>query len=371
MPTLGIFGGDEVAKMLVQAASTLNIDTLIFARHAAAPALKVSPQHLIGQWDDEAALVQFAQRCDVITCESRAVGANALAKIEAMGTTVFPSSATLVQAGDLLDQKRHLEGAGIDLPRYKKILVGSDVLEASVEFGFPLLLKARTDSDKRALIRRAHDIEPALQMLEGHALIAEALTNFVRELVVTITRNSAGEVRNYPVVEMTRHNQRPHIIKCPAAIDESTAYLATEMAIKAVQAVGGVGTFGIELFEMPDNQVVFNELFAHPHAAGHYTIEGVITSQFENHVRAVMGLPLGDVAQIAPAAAMVTLIGEQTGTPNDNPLQEALAVGGTHCHIYGKAQVVPGELMGHITALGYNADGAEKVARLALSKVRL
>lgn len=371
MPTLGIFGGGEVAKMLAQAASTLNIDTLIFAQSADAPALKVSPQHIIGQWDDEALLTEFAERCDVVTIEDAAVPAAILEKVDLLGASVYPNAATITQVGDLLDQKRNLQQAGIDLPRYKKILVGSDVLEASVEFGFPLMLKASTDSRKRALIRRAHDIEPALQMLDGYALIAEELTNFVRELVVTITRNSVGEIRNYPVVEMTRHNQRPHIIKCPAAIDESAAYIATDMAIKAVQAIKGVGTFGIELFEMPDNQVLFNELFPYPHPAGHYTIEGVITSQFENHVRAVMGLPLGDVAQIAPAVSTVTIIGEQAGEANDNPLQEALSVGGTHFHIYGKSHVAPNEFMGHITALGYNTDGAEKVARLALSKVRL
>ena len=125
------------------------------------------------------------------------------------------------------------------------------------------------------------------------------------------------------------------------------------------------------MFEVADGQVLFNEIAPRPHNSGHYTIEGTITSQFENHVRAILGYPLGDVAQIAPATAMINILGERKGTPNPDPLKEMLAVGGTHVHLYGKDEVRPGRKMGHITVLGYNTDGAEKVARLALSKLNL
>jgi 5-(carboxyamino)imidazole ribonucleotide synthase len=143
------------------------------------------------------------------------------------------------------------------------------------------------------------------------------------------------------------------------------------MAVKAVEAIDGVGTFGVELFELPDNQVIYNEIAPRPHNSGHYTIEGTITSQFENHVRAVLGYPLGDIAQIAPATVMINILGERNGTPNPDALKEMLQVGGTHVHLYGKSEVRVGRKMGHITVLGYNTDGAEKVARLALSKLIL
>src|SRR5690606_16721477 len=129
--------------------------------------------------------------------------------------------------------------------------------------------------------------------------------------------------------------------------------------------------FGVEIFEIANNQILFNEIAPRPHNSGHYTIEGTITSQFENHVRAILGYPLGDVAQIAPATAMINILGERKGTPNLESLGEVLRIGGTHLHLYGKDEVRVGRKMGHITVLGYNTDGAEKVARLALSKLNL
>ena len=253
-------------------------------------------------------------------------------------------------------------------------MVGSDILEASGEFGFPLVLKQRTggyDGYGNEFIRRAHDIEPALQKLDGAQLLVEEMVNFVRELAVMVVRGRDGTIRTYPVVETIQKNHICHIVRCPAGIEESTAALATDMAVNAVEAIDGVGVFGVEMFELPGNQVLFNEIAPRPHNSGHYTIEGTITSQFENHVRAVLGWPPGDVAQIAPATVMINILGERQGMPNPNALQEALSVGGTHIHLYGKSQVRPGRKMGHITALGYSTEGAERVVRLALSKINL
>jgi 5-(carboxyamino)imidazole ribonucleotide synthase len=197
------------------------------------------------------------------------------------------------------------------------------------------------------------------------------MVNFVRELAVIVTRGKDGDIRAYPVVETIQKNHICHIVRCPASIEESTAAIATEMAVKAVEAIDGVGTFGVELFELPNNQVIHNEIAPRPHNSGHYTIEGIITSQFENHVRAILGWHLGDVAQIAPATSMINILGERNGEPNPDALEEVMQVGGIHVHLYGKSEVRVGRKMGHITVLGYNTDGAEKVARLALSKLKL
>jgi len=374
MPVIGIFGGRQIAKMTAQAASTLNVDTVIFAQEQSAPALKVTPLHLIGRWDDETLLQQFANMCDVITIETDLVPIDILRHIERLGTPVYPTSQTLGSVRDKLRQKRHMQQSGIDVPRYKKVMVGSDVLEASAELGFPLMLKARTGSGDglgNIFIRRAHDIEPALEKLQGRELMAEAMVNFVRELVVLVGRGQNGDVRTYPVVETIHRHDVLHIVRCPAAIEESTAHLATQMAVNAVKAINGVGILGVELFEIANNQVLLNEITPHPHNAGHFTIEGIITSQFENHVRALLNWPLGDVAQIAPATAMINILGERQGQANLNPLGDVLQVGGIHVHLYGKSEVRVNRKMGHITVLGYNTDGAEKVARLALSKLNL
>jgi len=374
MPKLGIFGGGQLAKMTAQAASVLDIETVIFATKENEPALKIAPQHLIGNWDNEDLLRQFAEMCDVVTLESEFVPVEILRKVEAFGTPVYASADTIEQVRDKLVQKRRMQQAGIDVPRFRPVLVGSDILEASAEFGFPLILKARTlgyDGYGNVLIKRAHDIEPALQKLTGRELMVEEMIPFVRELAVIVTRGLDGDYRTYPVVETIQQNHVCHVVRCPAAIDESTAHLATEMAVKAVQAIDGIGTFGVELFEMPDNQVIYNEIAPRPHNSGHYTIEGIITSQFENHIRAVLGWPLGDVAQIAPATVMINILGDRTATPRPDALKEMLAIGGTHVHLYGKSEIRPGRKMGHITVLGYSTDGAEKVARLALSKLLL
>ncbi len=193
----------------------------------------------------------------------------------------------------------------------------------------------------------------------------------MRELAVIVARGQDGSVRAYPVVETIQKNNVCHIVRCPAAIEEDVARLANDMAIQAVEAIDGVGVFGVEMFEIANNQILFNEIAPRPHNSGHYTIEGTITSQFENHVRAILGYPLGDVAQIAPATAMINILGERKGEPNLESLGEVLRIGGTHLHLYGKDEVCVGRKMGHITVLGYNTDGAEKVARLALSKLNL
>ncbi|MEM9951134.1 MAG: 5-(carboxyamino)imidazole ribonucleotide synthase [Chloroflexota bacterium] len=374
MTRIGIFGGGQLAKMTAQAASTLNVETLIFANKPSDPALNVTPHHLIGAWDDEALLKQFAQSVDVVTLESEFVPVDLLKQVEAYGTPVYASSETVEQVRDKLVQKRRMQSAGIDVPRFKKVMVGSDILEASTEFGFPVMLKTRTlgyDGYGNRLIRRAHDIEPALQHFEGRELMVEEMVNFVRELAVIVARGIDGSLRTYPVVETIQKNNVCHIVRCPAAIEEDVARLTNDMAIEAVKAIDGVGVFGVEMFEVADGQVLFNEIAPRPHNSGHYTIEGTITSQFENHVRAILGYPLGDVAQIAPATAMINILGERKGTPNSDALKEALQVGGIHVHLYGKDEVRVGRKMGHITVLGYNTDGAEKVARLALSKLNL
>lgn len=374
MTKIGIFGGGQLAKMTAQAASALNVETLIFANKSNEPALSVTPHQLIGAWDDEDLLKTFAQSVDVVTLESEFVPVDILQKVESYGTPVYASSETVAQVRDKLLQKRRMQQAGIDVPRFKNVMVGSDILEASTEFGFPVMLKTRTlgyDGYGNLVIRRAHDIEPALQKFEGRELMVEEMVNFVRELAVIVARGRDGSVRAYPVVETIQKNNVCHIVRCPAGIEEDVARLANDMAIQAVEAIDGVGVFGVEMFEIANNQILFNEIAPRPHNSGHYTIEGTITSQFENHVRAILGYPLGDVAQIAPATAMINILGERKGEPNLDQLGEVLRIGGAHLHLYGKDEVRVGRKMGHITVLGYNTDGAEKVARLALSKLNL
>ena len=374
MTRLGILGGGQLAKMTAQAAAKLDIDVVIFARREDEPALKVTPFQVIGDWEDDDKLRQFASQCDVVTLESEFVDASILRKIESYGVKVYPTSDTIAQVQDKYDQKRLMQSVGLEVPRFRKVSVATDVLDAAAEFGFPVIVKARRDGYDgygNALVQRAHDIQPALEKLQGRELMVEEVVLFVRELAVMVARDANGDIRDYPVVETIQKNGICHIVRCPAPIEESSALPAIDMAKRAVEAISGVGVFGVELFELADSTIVYNEIAPRPHNSGHYTIEGTITSQFENHVRAVMGYPLGDVAQIAPATAMINILGERNGTPNADALKQVLTTGGAHVHLYGKREVRVGRKMGHITVLGYSVDGAEKVARLALSRLNL
>lgn len=374
MARLGILGGGQLAKMTVQAASALDIEVVVFARRDDDPALKIAPLRVIGEWADEATLRQFADQCDVVTLESEFVDVAVLETLEAWGKRVYPTSQTVRMVQDKYEQKRTMQSFGIEVPRFRRVSVPTDVLDASAEFGFPVIVKARRDGYDgygNALVQRAHDIPAALEKLANRDLMVEAVVPFVRELAVMVVRDASGDMRDYPVVETIQKNGICHIVRCPAPTEETVALRAIEMAKRAVETIEGVGVFGVELFELPGDEVVYNEIAPRPHNSGHYTIEGTITSQFENHVRAVMGLPLGDVAQIAPATAMINILGERNGIPNADALRDTLATGGAHVHLYGKREVRVGRKMGHITVLGYSVDGAEKVARLALSRLKL
>ncbi len=374
MARLGILGGGQLAKMTALAAAKLDVEVVIFAQSADEPALTVTPFHVVGAWDDDEKLRVFAEQCDVVTLESEFVDVPVLERIAAYGTTVWPSPATVAQIQDKYTQKRAMQQAGLDVPRFRKVSVATDILDAAAEFGFPVVVKARRngyDGYGNAVVQRAHDIAPALEKLARRDLMVEANVPFIRELAVIVARTPTGDILTYPVVETIQRNGICHVVRCPAPVDEATALNALAMAKAAVEGVQGVGVFGVEMFEVAGNAVIYNEIAPRPHNTGHYTIEGVITSQFENHVRAVMGYPLGDVDQIAPATAMINILGERNGAPNPDALKEALATGGAHIHLYGKREVRIGRKMGHITVLGYSVDGAEKVARLALSRLKL
>lgn len=374
MTTLGILGGGQLAKMTAQAASVLGVRVVIFAQRDDEPALEVTPHHVIGAWEDEALLERFAKQCDVVTLESEFVDVAILRRIVEHGTPVYPTPDTLERVQDKLTQKRTMQNANLDVPRFKKVNAPTDILEASAEFGFPLVVKARRngyDGYGNATVQRARDVSDALEKLKGRELMVEAHIPFVRELAVIVARGRNGEMRDYPVVETVQKNGICHVVRCPAPIDEASAVYAIDVARRAVEAIDGVGVFGVELFEGAMNHIVFNEIAPRPHNSGHYTIEGTITSQFENHVRAVLGLPLGDVAQIAPATVMMNILGERDGTPNPQALDDILAVEGAHVHLYGKRDVRKGRKMGHITVLGYDVQGAENLAKLAMSKLNL
>ncbi len=376
MIRLGVLGGGQLAQMLTQAAISLGIDMTIFERSADSPAGRLTRREIIGAWSDEAALEAFATQCDLATLENEFVDAAFVQWLERRGLPVYPTSATLAIVQDKLLQKQCLEVAGLPAPRYCEVATPDVVHAAAERCGWPLLLKARRDGYDgygNATLHTPDDIPAAWARLatNNRQLMAESFVPFAKELAVMVVRGHDGETRTYPVVETVQRNHICHIVRAPAPIAESIATRAQTLAHRAVQAIDGIGIFGIEFFLLADGTLLVNEVAPRPHNSGHYSIEGCVTSQFENHLRAVLNWPLGPTDLRTPAVVMINVLGQRNGEARGDGLDEALAVPGAHLHIYGKRQVRVGRKMGHVTALGHTLEESEALAQRAADLIRL
>ncbi len=373
---IGIFGGGQLAQMLIQAAISLGIEIVICERVADSPAAHYTQHAIVGPWEDATVLTTFAHQCDIVTLENEFIDASLLERVVAQGIPVWPTPATVAVVQDKLWQKERLAAAGLAIPLFRSVATPDEVLTAAQAFGWPLMLKTRRngyDGYGNATLHTAEDVLPAWERLSrgGSPLLVEAWVPFTCELAVMVVRGRDGTIVSYPVVETVQQNHICHIVRAPAPIEAKLAALATDLAVAAVQAVDGVGIFGVELFALADGQVLINELAPRPHNSGHYTIEACVTSQFENHLRAVAGWPLGATALRSPAAVMVNLLGRRNGPITPTAITAALAVPGAHIHFYGKREERIGRKMGHVTALGSTLAEAEAIARQAAALVTM
>jgi len=374
-PRLGIIGGGQLARMTTIAAQQLGCDVVVLENNRLSPAATFASRSIIGDWNTAEALLQLASQVDVITLENEFVDAGLLAILEQAGHTVWPSSRTMALVQDKFFQKQALQAAGLPIPRMRATGDLAELEEAVTEFGFPLVLKARRnayDGKGNATIRSEADIKSAWKQLGGHqgnSLYAEEFCSFTAELATIITRGPNGESAIYPIVETVQRNHICHLVRAPAVVPSEIAGRAADVARRAVEAVGAVGSFGVEMFLTSDGNVVINELAPRVHNSGHYTIEACECSQFENHVRAVLRLPLGSTRMVAPSAVMVNLLGAVHAPGRIGGLHEALAVPGAHVHLYGKAMSGVGRKMGHVTALGNTPAEAEQTAIDCAAKI--
>lgn len=377
---VGILGGGQLAQMLAQAAISMGLSTVIFEREADSPASRLTADQVSGPWQDEATCAAFAQRAQIVTLENEFVDTSVLQRFEEWGLPVYPSSRTLGLVQDKFHQKTCLAATGLPVPDFQATASPEDVAHWGDVWGWPLVLKARRDGyDGRgnATIAAPADIADAWARLGGHQgreLFVERFVPFTAELAVMVARSSTGEVRCYPVVQTEQRDHICHRVFAPAPIDETIAIQAATIARAAIEAVDGVGIFGVELFFIESNEtpVVINELAPRPHNSGHYSIEACVTSQFENHLRAILGLPLGDTSLRVPAAVMVNLLGTRSGrTGEEGSIYGALVVPGAHLHLYGKRDVRPGRKMGHLTVCADSLAEATSHATAAAERTSL
>ena len=326
---------------------------------------------------DDEALNQFADLCDVITLENEFVDASVLTKLEAMGLPVYPSSRTLASIQDKLKQKRTMLEAGIPVPKFHAVDSTDQTISYVESIGLPMILKARRngyDGYGNVTLESLNDVLKAWDHLGGNGgreLLIEQFVPFAKELAIMVLRGRDGEIVTYPVVETIQKNHICHVVRAPAKVSAGAIQKATDIARNAVEVVEGVGVFGVELFLLENDVILFNEMAPRPHNSGHYTIEGCVTSQFENHVRAVLGWSLGSTSMLKPATVMINILGEREGTARGDGIVNALTIPDAHVHIYSKRDVRVGRKMGHITVLGDTLDEAENLARRAVEMVNL
>lgn len=371
---LGIIGGGQLARMTAIAALPLGVEVVVLEKNQHSPAARLSPDCVVGDWADRDTLLNFAERCEVITLENEFVDATALELLEKAGHRVFPSAACVAITQDKFKQKLALQRAGLAVAEFCAVSTPEEIIATGTNFGWPLVLKTRRngyDGKGNYTIKSEADVPSGWRALNGdtNELLVEKWVPFMKELAVIVTRGPDGGTAVYPVVETVQRDHICHLVKAPAQIPEELATRAARLANRAVEAVGGVGSFGVEMFLSATGEILINELAPRVHNSGHYTIEACDCSQFENHVRAVMGWPLGNPLMVAPAAVMVNLLGKEKTAGRPQGLDSALRIYGARLHLYGKLMSGPGRKMGHITVLEKSVEEAQEVALRAAKKI--
>ena len=374
-PTVGILGGGQLGKMMAAEAVRMSVNVRLLSPKDAGP-MQAYAHASTGDWTDPDVLRDFGADCDVITVESEWAPAAEAADALGDDVDVWPSLHTLELIKDKGVQKQHLADADCPVPDFECCETVDEAVAVANDVGYPVVLKqyrGAYDGYGNATVHSDDELREAWPDLAADdGLMVEVFAEFTRELAVQVARRPGGEQVVYPVAYTEQKNHRCHAVEVPADIDDDIADKARTIAQRSVDAVEGVGLIAVELFEMPDGRVLVNELAPRPHNTGHYTIEGCHTSQFENHVRAVLDWPLGSTGLRTPAAVMVNVLGEREGTPaRADTLPDALAVEGVTPHIYGKPDVRPGRKMGHVTALGDDPDDTRSRAEEAADAIHL
>lgn len=361
--TVGIIGGGQLARMTAIDAYGLGIEIAVLDPDIESPAGQIVRKNVTGPINDLKKLEELSRISSLITLENEFVDAPLLEKIESSGAILYPSPKTLGLIQDKLTQKHTLESSLIGVPKFMEVSDENDVLEGGRKFGWPIILKVRRnayDGKGNESINGPDEIEAAWNKLRGDKsdFMVEEFIKFKKELAIMVVRNTKCETATYPVVETIQKDHICHIVIAPAGIGDEISAAASDMAKKAVEAIDGIGVFGVEMFLLENDRVLINEIAPRPHNSGHYTIEACVTSQYENHLRAILGYPLGSTNMLSPAAVMVNLLGSRKGESVVKGLEEALQVANAHIHIYCKRQTRQNRKMGHVTVLGQSVEEA-------------
>ena len=373
--TLGILGGGQLGKMMLYETRKFDITTHVLDPSLEAPCRIACDHFTQGDLMDYDTVYTFGKKVDILTFEIESVNIEALEALEKEGKKVYPSSKTLRNIQDKGVQKKFYDTHKIPTAPFSVFETILQVKKAvtSGELKLPFVWKSCTggyDGKGVQVIKNSQ----TLDVLPDCPCITEDLVAFKNELAVIVVRNPSAQVKTYPVVEMEFHpqaNQVEYVI-CPARIDDKVAAKARSIAIQVSKAFEHVGLLAVEMFQTNDDQIIVNEVAPRPHNSGHYSIEASYTNQFEQHIRAILDLPLGNTASKV-GGIMVNLVGEQnhTGDVVYQNIEEIMAMDGVTPHIYGKKQTRPFRKMGHVTIVNQNIDTAREIAQQVKQRIKV
>jgi len=351
-PVVGMVGAGQLARMCAQAAIGLGVKFTVLAADAQESAAQVVPATVIGNHDNVDDLLAFARDCDVITFDHEHVPTEHLDALIAAGIAVRPGPHALVNAQDKLHMRTTLSAAGIPAPLWREVTSAEDVADFAATVGWPVVLKtARGGYDGKGVMVVSSAEEAAVALSGSNVRwLVEEKVDFTCELAVQVARSPHGQAAVYPVVQTIQRDGICREVIAPAPIDEDTAIQAQAIALQIAQLLDVTGMLAVEMF-LTTNGVVVNELAMRPHNSGHWTIDGAVTSQFEQHLRAVLDLPLGSTAALAPHVVMVNVLGGDHPDMYHAYLHCMARDPGLKIHMYGK-EVRPGRKVGHVTVVG-------------------
>ncbi len=370
MKRVGVIGGGQLAWMMGSAARSLGIELVIQTPQSTDPAVEIATETIFAPIDDAIATAQLATCCDVITFENEFVNLESLSPLAAQGIIFVPNLTVLSHLLDKYTQRCYLRDHGLPVPQFTTLVDQGDLSSLGLNWGFPLVVKARRygyDGQGTFIIHNQTELVNICQKLGFNQVLIEEFIPFERELAIIAARSFTGEVVLYPVVETQQENQVCHRVIIPAELETSVVEKIEAIAHHLLTSLQAVGIFGIELFLSQDGQVLVNEIAPRTHNSGHFTLDACETSQFEQHLRTVGHLPLGNPRLKCGGAVMVNLLGYEYAHHNYQGKRDQISqIRGAYIHWYGKTEARPGRKLGHVTVL---LDQPEREKAIAIANL--
>jgi 5-(carboxyamino)imidazole ribonucleotide synthase len=370
--TVGIIGGGQLGKMIGLEAKRMSMNIAILDPDPNCPASTIADKLIIDDFKRESSIRRLAELSDVLTYEIELTNSSVLEELVSENYPVHPSPETLRIIQNKFRQKQFLKGNGIPVARFERVDSLHEIQRKCSEFGYPVILKACEDSyDGRGnfIVNSSEDLERGVRLFKRECMIEE-LVNLSKEVSIMVARNTNGQIQSFPVAENIHNRNILSTTIVPARISELAARKIRELAEKTIESLKGAGIFGIEMFVLDDDNILVNEIAPRPHNSGHYSIEACSVSQFEQHIRAIIGLPLSKPRLLCPAV-MINILGNDnfSGGYSLENIDKIMNISGLKLHLYGKKITKPQRKLGHMTITDKSLERALFNAKLASSMI--